>query len=129
MITLTDNLDELATTHNFPNDYLSLLQRGFDFLDCSKDRITVKHKKELDELDKYQYYLLIGEYNLTDLKDEEYRFTDVVGFFNALDKYQYECIRRRNYTAINNYYIMKFDMPYRPNVTAYIRRIRNFIHK
>ncbi|MCE7737439.1 MAG: hypothetical protein GPJ54_21290 [Candidatus Heimdallarchaeota archaeon] len=129
MTTATDKLDELARTHNFPNDYISLLQRGFYFLECSKDRIFVKHKKELDILDKNKYFLLLGEYNLTDLNDKEYRFTDLVGFFNALDKYQYECIRRRDYTAINNYYIMRFDNPYRPNVTSQLRRIRNFIHQ
>lgn len=129
MIRLTDNLEKLANVHNFPNDYVSLLSRGFNFIDCSTDEINITHKEDLDILEKNQFFLLINKYNLSDLKDEEYRFTDIVGFFNALDKSQYECIRNRDFKSMNEYYIMRFALPYQPNVTKYLRRIRRFIHR
>jgi len=127
MMTLSENIDELAIKHNFPHDYKSILERGFNFFSCLEKETIITHQKHLDIIEDPQYYLLIGKYNLTGNSNSEYRFNSIVGYFSALDKYHYECIKRRDYKSMNDFYIMRFEREFQPNNTTQLKKFRRFI--
>ncbi len=83
--------------------------RGFRLFDYSNQDTPVIQLINLPKLTEPARFLLIGEVNINSITDPNYRFTDIITFLNAVEYYDYVCIRKNQYKKMDDYYIAVVD--------------------
>lgn len=118
------DLEEYGRTRHLPLDYQEIIARGFHYFRYKNRQDPFFHNDKLPTLKRPEYYQLVGEMNLTNLNAPDYSFQDIIGFLNAVEKYQYECIKANTYECMNDYYVVKIDSKgvFNHNISRAFRR-------